>query len=259
MSNFQNEKMEKIEKKEREDIIIGRNAVIEALKSERAIDQIFIQKGERSGSLSMIMKKAKDLGITVKDADKRKLDMMSFSAAHQGIVATAAVKEYATLESILDVAKEKNEDLFLIICDEISDSQNLGAILRTADCCGAHGVIIPKRRSVGLNYAVGKASAGAVEYVPVARVSNISATIEKLKEMGVWVYCADMDGENYTKVNYSGAVALVIGSEGQGVHKLVKEKSDVIVSLPMKGQMNSLNASAACAVVCYEIMRQRMI
>ncbi len=238
-------------------IIAGRNAVMEAIKSGRTIDAIYVQKGERSGSITAIIKKAKDNSICIKDADTKKLDFMCGGAVHQGVVASAAIKEYAELEDIFAIAKEKGEDLFVIICDELTDPQNLGAILRTADCCGAHGVIIPKRRSVSLNYSVGKASAGAVEYVPVVKVSNLASTIDKLKENGVWVYSTDMDGEKWCDVNYKGAVAVVIGSEGKGVQKLIKEKSDFIVSLPMKGEINSLNASVACGIVCYEVLKQR--
>ena len=182
---------------------------------------------------------------------------MAGSANHQGIVAAGAVKEYSELEDIFKLAEERNEAPFIIICDELEDPHNLGAILRTAECAGVHGVIIPKRRSVGLTFAVGKASAGAVEYVPVVRVTNIPDTMDKLKEKGVWIYTADMGGQNWCEVDYSGACALVIGSEGFGVGKLVREKSDFIVSLPMKGKINSLNASVACGILTYEIARQR--
>lgn len=240
-----------------EGVIVGRNAVMEAIKSGRTIDQLFVQKGERSGSISAIIKKAKDLGINIKDADSKKLDFMCGGAVHQGVIATAAAKEYSELEDVINLAKEKDEDLFVILCDELTDPHNLGAILRIADCAGAHGVIIPKRRSVTLSYSVGKASAGAVEYVPVVRVNNLASTIDKLKAMGVWVYCADMDGQTFTDVDYKGPVALVIGAEGKGVQKLVKEKSDFIVTLPMQGEINSLNASVACGIISYEVLRQR--
>ena len=240
-----------------EDIIIGRNAVSEALKSDREIDSIYIIKGSKGGSLSPIIAKATKKGITIKEADSRKLDRMAGGANHQGIVASAAVKEYSSLEDIFALAKEREEAPFIIICDELEDPHNLGAILRTAECAGVHGVIIPKRRSVGLTYAVGKASAGAVEHIPVVKVTNIPDTMDKLKEMGVWIYTADMGGSNWCEVDYSGACALVIGSEGFGVGKLIREKSDFIVSLPMKGKINSLNASVACGILTYEIARQR--
>ncbi|MFI3325927.1 MAG: 23S rRNA (guanosine(2251)-2'-O)-methyltransferase RlmB [Clostridia bacterium] len=247
-----------MENKETKGIIAGRNAVMEALKSGRNIDTLFIQKGERSGSIGVIIKKAKDKGITVKDSDIKKLDFLCGGAVHQGVVASAAIKEYSTIEDSLNLAKERGETPFFILCDELTDPQNLGAILRTAECSGVHGVIIPKRRSVSLSYAVGKASAGAVEYMPVIKVNNLASTIDLLKEKGVWVYAADMGGQNWCDVDYTGGgVALVIGSEGQGVQRLVKEKSDFVVSLPMKGQINSLNASVACGILCYEIMKQR--
>lgn len=240
-----------------EGLICGRNAVMEALKSGRAIDNIYIQRGGVTGSLSAIVAKAKAAGAGIKEVDSKKLDFMSNNSSHQGIVAVAAVKEYAEIPDILALAQARGEAPFVIICDELTDPHNLGAILRTAECAGAHGVIIPKRRSVGLTYTVGKASAGAVEYVPVARVNNISSALDELKELGLWVYTADMDGRPWCEVDYTGGVALVIGSEGSGVGRLIREKSDFIVSLPMHGKINSLNASVACGVICYEIARQR--
>lgn len=230
---------------------------MEALKSGRAIDNIYIQRGGVTGSLSAIVAKAKAAGAGIKEVDSKKLDFMSNNSSHQGIVAVAAVKEYAEIPDILALAQARGEAPFVIICDELTDPHNLGAILRTAECAGAHGVIIPKRRSVGLTYTVGKASAGAVEYVPVARVNNISSALDELKELGLWVYTADMDGRPWCEVDYTGGVALVIGSEGSGVGRLIREKSDFIVSLPMHGKINSLNASVACGVICYEIARQR--
>lgn len=250
--------IENKEIKETKGIIAGRNAVMEALKSGRTIDTLFVQKGERSGSIGVLIKKAKDKGIAVKDADSKKLDFLCGGAVHQGVVASAAIKDYSTIEESLALAKERGESPFFILCDELTDPQNLGAILRTAECSGVHGVIIPKRRSVSLSYAVGKASAGAVEYMPVIKVNNLASTIDLLKENGIWVYAADMGGQNWCDVDYTGGgVALVIGSEGQGVQRLVKEKSDFVVSLPMMGQINSLNASVACGILCYEIMKQR--
>ena len=240
-----------------EDLIIGRNAVTEAIRAEREIDSIYIVKGSRGGSLAPIIAKAAKKGINIKEADVRKLDKMAGGGNHQGIVATAAVKAYAELEDVFRLAEERGEAPFIIICDELEDPHNLGAILRTAECAGVHGVIIPKRRSVGLTYAVGKASAGAVEHIPVVRVTNIPDTMDKLKEKGLWIYTADMGGQNWCEVNYSGPCALVIGSEGFGVGKLIREKSDFIVSLPMKGKINSLNASVACGILTYEIARQR--
>lgn len=240
-----------------EDIIAGRNAVSEALKAGRTIDTLYITRGNHSGPLSVLIAKAKKAGAVIKEADSRKLDSLCGNANHQGVVAVAAVKEFAQMEDIFTLAKERGEAPFLILCDELEDPHNLGAVLRIAECAGAHGVVIPKRRSVGLTYAVGKASAGAVEYVPVVRVNNMAATIDELKEKGVWIYTADMDGQPWCQVDYTGPAAVVVGSEGSGVSRLVREKSDFIISLPMKGKINSLNASVACGVVCYEIARQR--
>lgn len=240
-----------------EDIIAGRNAVTEALRAGRTIDSLYLAKGNRSGSVGAIIAKAKELGVAVKEADPKKLDFLCGHANHQGVVAVAAIKEYATIDDMFRLAEERGEKPFLIVADELEDPHNLGAILRTAECAGAHGVIIPRRRAVGLTYAVGKASAGAVEYIPVARVTNIAATLEDLKKRGVWVYAADMDGQDWCGVDYRDAAAIVIGSEGFGVSRLAKEKSDFVISLPMLGKINSLNASVACGVICYEVARQR--
>ena len=240
-----------------ENIIAGRNAVAEAIRSGRTIDSVYVQRGNKHGLITAIIAKAKDKGINIKEADIKKLDFMSHGGNHQGIVAVAAVKEYAELDDVFALAESKNEKPFVIICDELSDPYNLGAILRTAECSGAHGVIIPKRRSVGLTFAVGKASAGAVEYVPVVRVTNMAATVDQLKERGLWIYSADMEGTSWCQVDYTGGVALVNGSEGSGVGKLIKDKSDFVVSLPMKGEITSLNASVACGIICYEISMQR--
>lgn len=249
---------EKQSQRERgDDIIAGRNSVNEALRSGRTIDSIYVARGNRTGAISALIAKAKEKGIAIKEADSKKLDFMCGNANHQGVVAVAAVKEYSTIEDIFNLAEERNEQPFILIADELEDPHNLGAILRTAECSGAHGVIVPRRRSVGLTYAVGKASAGAVEYVPVARVTNITAAIEELKERGVWIYAADMDGQDWCTVDYKGPTAIVIGSEGFGVSRLVKEKSDFVISLPMKGRINSLNASVACGILCYEVARQR--
>ena len=239
------------------DLIIGRNAVTEALRSGREIDTVFVAKGDRSGSIGMILSKAGENGAVIKEVDRRKLDAMCGGSNHQGVAARAAAHTYADIEDMISAANEKGEAPFIVICDEIEDPHNLGAIIRTADACGAHGVVIPKRRGVSLTYAVGKASAGAVEYVPVARVPNIAAALEKLKANGFWVYGADMDGTPWDRQDYSGAGALVIGSEGRGISRLVKEKCDFIVSLPMKGKINSLNASVAAGVLMYEVIKHR--
>ena len=239
------------------DIIAGRNAVNEALRAGRTLDSLYVQRGDHGGGLAALIAKAKAQGVPIKEADPKKLEHMCGGANHQGVVAVAAVKEYASLEEIFARAEERGEPLFLVICDGLEDPHNLGAVIRTAECAGAHGVVIPKRRSVGLTYAVGKASAGAVEHLPVARVQNVAALLEDLKARGVWIYTADMDGSPWCQTDFTGRAALVIGSEGSGVSRLVKERSDFVVSLPIKGQVNSLNASVAAGVLCYEVARQR--
>ena len=239
------------------DVIAGRNPVSEAIRSGIPIDKFLVAMGEKIGAVVGILAKAKDNGILVKEVDRTKLDYVSGNENHQGIVAFAAVREYSTVDDILAYAAEKDEPPFIVILDEIEDPHNLGAIIRTAECAGVHGVIIPKRRSVGLSYTVGKASAGAIEYMRVARVTNIAALIDDLKSKGVWVYGADMNGTDYQKCNFSGACAIVIGNEGKGISRLVREKCDVIVSLPMKGQINSLNASVAAGIIMYSAMKDR--
>lgn len=242
---------------QRNDIIAGRNPVMEAIRSGRSIEAILVAKGERSGSVVAIIAKAKQKNIPVKDVDSKKLDFLAKGVNHQGIVAQCAVKEYSALEDIFALAEERGESPFIIVLDKIEDPHNLGAIIRTAECAGAHGVIIPERRSAGLSYTVEKTSAGALEYMPVVRVKNISAVLQKLKDKGIWVYGADMDGEHYKKINFDGAVALVIGNEGKGISPLVAKDCDVIVSLPMKGKINSLNASVAAGILMYEIADKR--
>ena len=240
-----------------ENAVAGRNAVMELLRSGRPIDRILIEKGKREGSLSVIVAKAAEKGIPVKDAAREKLDAMCPATNHQGVVAVAAMTEYCSVDDLLKAAEEKGEKPFIIICDGIEDPHNLGAIIRTAECCGAHGVVISKNRCCGVNFAVSKAACGAIEYMPIARVSNISSAIDQLKEAGVWVYAADMDGTDYRKQDFSGAAALVVGSEGNGVSRLVKEKCDITVSLPMKGHITSLNASVAAGILMYAISSNR--
>jgi len=240
--------------------IEGRNPVIEAIRSDRPIEKILIAKGSKQGSIRKIKGMAKDKGIVIQHVNKSKLDSISRTNSHQGVVALVAEYKYRTVDDILDVAKKRNEKPFVIILDEIKDPHNLGAIMRTAECAGAHGIIIPKRRSVGLTPTVAKSSAGAIEYMPVARVSNIVYTIEELKEKGLWIYGADMDGEkNYYQEDLTGAVGLVIGSEGKGISRLVKEKCDFLVKIPMKGKVSSLNASVAASIMIYEVLRQRSL
>lgn len=237
--------------------IIGRNAVSEALKSGRTIESVLISENISGGSSISLLAKLKERKIIIKKVNKAKLDSISRGANHQGIIALAGVKESVSVEEIIKIAEKKGEAPFIIVADEIEDPHNLGAIIRTAECVGAHGVIIPKRRSVGITASVNKSSAGALEYVPVAKVSNIPATLDKLKEMGIWVYGADMNGESWCKCDFKGSVALVIGSEGKGIGSLVRKKCDFIVSIPMSGHINSLNASVAAGVLMYEVRRQR--
>ena len=240
------------------EIIEGRNAVIEALRVGRSIDKIFIAKGETDKTLGHIASKAREAGIVVVDADRRKLDNMSVTHAHQGVIALIGVNEYCTVEDILSLAEDRGEAPFVIVCDEVSDPRNLGAIIRSAECAGAHGVIIPKRRSAGLTAIVGKASAGAAEHMAIARVPNISAVLKELKEKGLWVYgAAAGDSNDLWKTDFTGSMALVIGSEGDGIGRLVRDNCDFIVNIPMVGKINSLNASAAASVIMYEVLRQR--
>ncbi len=243
---------------EADGIIEGRNAVIEALRAGTAIDKIYLVRGETDKTLGHIASKARAAGVVVVDADRRKLDAMSRTHAHQGVIALAAVREYVSVQSLLDAAAAKGEKPLLVVCDEISDPHNLGAILRTAECAGAHGIIIPKRRSAGLTAVVAKTSAGAVSYLPVARVANITALLKELKEQGVWIFGTAAEGTtSLYQADLKGPAAIVIGSEGDGMTRLAKENCDFLVSIPMKGRISSLNASAAAAVLLYEAVRQR--
>ena len=244
---------------EADGLIEGRNAVIEALRTEASIDKIFIQKGEVDKTLGHIASKARAAGIVVVEADRRKLDGMSRTHAHQGVIALAAVREYVSVDDILADAAAKNESPLIVVCDEISDPHNLGAIIRTAECAGAHGVVIPKRRSAGLTAVVAKTSAGAVAHVPVARVPNIPTLLKDLKKQGVWVFGTAADGTTALyDADLKGPAAIVIGSEGDGMTRLAAENCDFLVSIPMRGKLNSLNASAAAAILLYEAVRQRM-
>ena len=240
-------------------LIEGRNAVIEALRAGTSIDKIYLQKGETDRTLGHIASTAREKGIVVVDADKRKLDFMSRTHAHQGVIALASVREYVSVADILNAAREKGEAPLIVVCDEISDPHNLGAIIRTAECAGAHGVIIPKRRSAGLTSVVGKTSAGAVSYVPVPRVPNIAALLKELQKEGVWVFGTAAEGTTTLyDADLKGPAAIVIGSEGDGMTRLVREGCDFLVSIPMKGKISSLNASAAAAILLYEAVRQRL-
>lgn len=244
---------------EADGLIEGRNAVTEALRAGTPIDKIFIARGETDKTLGHIASTARAAGVVVVEADRRKLDYMSATKAHQGVIALAAVREYASVEDILSAARERGEAPLLVVCDEISDPHNLGAIIRTAECAGAHGVVIPKRRSAGLTSVVAKTSAGAVSYVPVARVPNIPALLEQLQKEGVWVFGTAAEGAcDLYSADLKGPAAIVIGSEGDGMTRLVREKCDFLVSIPMKGSISSLNASAAAAILLYEAVRQRL-
>ncbi len=238
------------------ELIVGRNPVIEALKADKLIDLIFVNS-EAGGSISLICKMARDKGILVKSVNEQKLTNMSKGASHQGVIAMGACAEYVEPEQILEIAKNKGEDPFVIICDEIEDPHNLGAIIRTAEAAGAHGIIIPKRRSASLNHTVFKTSAGAASWLPVARVANLAATIDMLKENGLWIYGADGDGQDYSGTDMKGPIGLIVGSEGFGMGRLIKEKCDFILKLPMAGKITSLNASVAAGIFMYEIVRQR--
>jgi 23S rRNA (guanosine2251-2'-O)-methyltransferase len=242
----------------REDIIEGRNAVIEALKSDRTIEQIYVAEGDTKGSINVVLGLAKEKRIVVKEVDRRKLDQMSETGAHQGVIAMVTPYNYFDVNDILNEAETRGEKPFIIILDEIEDPHNFGAIIRSAEVCGAHGIIIPKRRNVGVTPTVYKSSAGAVEHMKIAKVSNINGVIDVLKEKGIWIYGADMTGESYCfDADLSGAVALVIGSEGKGISKLTKEKCDLLVKIPMVGKINSLNASVAGGIMMYEILKQK--
>ena len=239
-------------------IIEGRNAVIEALRAGTAVDKVYIAKGETDATLGHIASTARGKGIVVVEADRRKLDAMSVTHSHQGVIAVAAVREYASVSDILQSARDKGEAPLVVVCDELSDPHNLGAVIRTAEAAGAHGVIIPKRRSAGLTAIVAKTSAGAVSYLPVARVANLTALLREPKEEGLWVFGTAADGStSLYQADLKGPAAIVIGSEGNGMSRLVREQCDFLVSIPMRGQVNSLNASAAAAVVLYEAVRQR--
>ena len=245
---------------EADGIIEGRNAVIEALRAGTTMDKIYLAKGETDKTLGHIASKARAQGIVVVETDRRKLDNMSRTHAHQGVIALAAVREYVTVQSLLDAAAAKGEPPLLVVCDEISDPHNLGAILRTAECAGAHGVIIPKRRSAGLTAIVAKTSAGAVSYMPVARVANIPSLLKDLKKQGIWVFGTAAEGTTRLyDADLKGPAAIVIGSEGDGMSRLVAENCDFLVSIPMRGKISSLNASAAAAILLYEAVRQRTV
>lgn len=240
-----------------ENIIFGRKPVLEAVGSGREIDKILVKKGAREGSIVPLLRKASARGIPIQDVDKSKLDSVCNGQNHQGIAAYTTDYKYVTVKEILQNAEDKSQNPFVIICDKITDPHNLGAIIRTADCAGVHGIIIPKRNSALVNSVVSKTSAGAVMHVPIAKVTNISAEIDKLKENGMWFIGADMDGAPMYDIDFKGSIGVVIGNEGEGISRLVKEKCDFLTSIPMYGKINSLNASVAAGVIMYEAVRQR--
>ena len=239
-------------------MVEGRNAVIEAFRSGKPVDKLFVLDGCQDGPVRTIIREAKKHDTIINFVTRERLDQISETKKHQGVIAYAAAYEYSEVEDMLELAKKKGEDPFLILLDNIEDPHNLGAIIRTANLAGAHGVIIPKRRAVGLTATVAKTSAGALNYTPVAKVTNLAKTMEELKEKGLWFVCADMGGESMYRLNLTGPIGMVIGNEGDGVSRLVKEKCDFIASIPMKGDIDSLNASAAAGVLAYEIVRQRL-
>ena len=236
--------------------VIGRNAVRELLRSDRPIDKLMVQRGERTGSIVVLVAEAIERGIPVIEVEKAKLDSMAGYAPHQGVIALAAEKEYCTVEDILQIAEDRGEAPLIVICDGITDPYNLGAIIRCAECCGAHGLVIPKRRAVGLTPLVTKASAGAIEHLAIAKVANIASTVELLKKRGVWTYAAEAGGESLYKTDLKGPCAIVLGSEGDGVSQLVRKTCDAVVSIPMYGLVNSFNVSTAAAILLAEVARQ---
>ena len=243
----------------REDLVEGRNAVIELLKSDRTVEQIFIASGKIEGSIKKIIALAKEKDVVLKEVDRKKLDFMSETGAHQGVIAQITPFKYSSVDDILNYAKEKGEKPFIVILDELEDPHNLGSIVRTAELSGVHGIIIPKRRNVGVTGTVYKASVGAIEYMKIAKVTNINAELDRLKEEGIWIYGADINGEDYSyNTDFSGACALIIGNEGKGMSPLTKKKCDKLVKIPMIGKINSLNASVAGGIMMYEVLKGRL-
>ncbi|WP_286173059.1 23S rRNA (guanosine(2251)-2'-O)-methyltransferase RlmB [Caproiciproducens sp. MSJ-32] len=244
----------------REDLVVGRNAVMELLKGSRTIECIYIASGNMEGSIKAIINMAKEKKVVLKEVDRKKLDTMSGGMSHQGVIAQVTPFVYSEVEDMLKLAKERNEDPFIVILDEIEDPHNLGSIIRTAELCGVHGIIIPKRRNVGVTATVYKASVGAIEHMKIAKVTNINSIIDELKEKGIWIYGADIEGKEYSyEVNFSGPCAVVIGSEGRGISKLTLKKCDKLVKIPMVGKINSLNASVAGGIMMYEILKGRLL
>lgn len=249
--------MDKQEKQYQQHQLEGRNAVLEAIRNERDMEKLLVLRGNTEGTIKKIIAQAAQKGVVIQEVSRQKLDEISQTKNHQGVIALVSAHNYATVDEILQYAQQKGEDPFIVILDGITDPHNLGAVMRSAECAGAHGVIIPKHRSVGLNATVAKTSAGAIEYIPVARVTNIVKTMESLKKQGLWFACADMKGLDYFDTDMKGSIGIVIGSEGSGVSRLVKECCDFTVSIPMYGKISSLNASVATGLLLYEVVRQR--
>ena len=257
--NYSKRNNEAMHEEIREDLVLGRNAVIEALKSDTTIEYFCVSKGDLEGSIKVVLSLAKDKNVVIKEVDRRKLNEMCGGANHQGVIAKVTPFKYSEVTDIINRAKRKGEDPFIVILDEIEDPHNLGSIIRTAELCGVHGIIIPKRRNVGVTPTVYKCSAGAIEHMRIAKVTNINATIDQLKEEGIWIYGADIDGKDFSyNTNFSGPCALVIGSEGRGISKLTLKKCDVLVKIPMIGKINSLNASVAGGIMMYEVLKGRL-
>ena len=248
---------ENFSEEKQNNIICGRNPVLEAVRSGREIDRLLVAHGVSGGSVSAIIAKCASKGILIKEVSAQKLDYYCSGANHQGVAVMFATQEYSTVDDILELAKQRNENPFIVICDDLEDPHNLGAVIRTAEACGVHGIIIPKRRSASLNATVAKSASGALEYMKVARVTNIANTIDRLKNEGIWVFGADMDGCDYAAADFDVPCALVIGNEGKGIGPLVAKKCDEIISLPMHGKINSLNASVAAGILMYEVVRKR--
>lgn len=258
-SKNRNKAIESPEVEEREDIIVGRNAVMEVLKSDRTIEALYIANGNMEGSIKAIINIAKEKGLVIKEVDRKKLDFMSAGNNHQGVIAQVTAYKYYEVADMINYAKKKNQDPFIIVLDEIEDPHNLGSIIRTAELCGVHGIIIPKRRNVGVTSTVYKCSVGAIEHMRIAKVTNINAAIDELKKEGLWIYGADIAGTEYSyEVDFAGPCAIVIGSEGRGISKLTLKKCDKLVKIPMVGRINSLNASVAGGIMMYEILKGRL-
>lgn len=254
-SNFKRNDDFSNEEKEDNGIVVGRNAVRELLKSDRSVDKIYVRKGDREGSITVLIAEASNKNIPIIEVEAQKLDALAEGANHQGIVALASMKEYSTIDDMLDLANERNEKPLIVICDSIEDPHNLGAIIRCAECAGAHGIVIPKRRSVGITPTVYKSSAGAIEHMLIAKVSNLNSTIEQLKEKGLWIFASEAGGTPYYETDFNCGCGIILGSEGNGISRMLKENSDYIVSIPMYGKVNSLNVSTAASVILCHVAR----